>query len=163
MRRSLLATLLLLTSPLVSTTALAQSPALIQQGPGLAPTPAQPQDLAPAPVAQVVRPVDDRVAFNSPEQWLIPRYFQNVRSEQRRAARNKRYDRALPAGLTREPAKGDHLPLAVLAELSRLPGPLLRELPPARPGTDRVIVGKNVLMVATADGEVLDILPGIIF
>lgn len=162
MRRSLVATLLFLASTPASSLALAQSTALIQQGPGLAPVPGQPQE-PPPPVAEVVWPVDDRVAFNPPEQWLIPRYFQKVREQQKRAARSKRYDRALPAGLTRDPAKGDHLSPAVLAELSRLPGPLLRELPPARPGTDRVIVGKNVLMVATTDGQVLDILPGILF
>lgn len=140
--------------------ALAQSNAL-QRGSGLAPLPIQPAETA-APLP-VVRQVDDRVAFNPTEQWLIPYYFQRVRQQQKRAARNKQYDRALPAGLSQEPAKGDHLSPAILAELHRLPGSLLRDLPPARPGTDRVIAGKNVLMVATADGQVLDILPGIIF
>ena len=55
------------------------------------------------------------------------------------------------------------LPLDLLAGLDRLPGPLLRDLPPNRPNTDRVVVGKNVLMVNTATGEVLDILQNILF
>lgn len=162
MRPPLLAALLCLVPALASTAALAQSNAF-QQGPGLAPIPSQPADVAPLPdPAPVVRQVDDRVAFNPTEQWLIPNYFQRARDRQKRAARSKRYERALPAGLTQEPAKGDRLSPAILAELHRLPGPLLRELPPARPGTDRVIVGKSVLMVS-ADGQVLDILSGVIF
>lgn len=153
---SALAAMAALTSP-----ALAQSNAF-SQGPGLAPVPVAPTAIN-LETAPTVRPVDERVAFNPPEQWMIPKYFQKVREQQRRAARSKRYDRALPAGLSKDPSKGDHIPLGILAELHRLPGPLLRDLPPARPGTDRVIIGKNVVMVGIADGQVLDILPNIIF
>lgn len=142
--------------------ALAQSNAL-DQGPALAPVPVQPSTLAPPPAAApVVEVVDDRVAFNPAEQWLIRYYFSRDREKQRRAARSKRYERALPAGLTHVPAKGEVIPHGALAELRRLPGPLLHDLPPARPGTDRVIVAKDVLMVTTS-GQVLDILPNVIF
>jgi hypothetical protein len=135
-------------------------------GPNLAPPPAatlgQPQQqealiTAPQPV------IDDRIAFNSAERWIIPTFYERVRDRQKRAARSKKYERALPAGITADPAKGELLPMPLLARLDRLPGPLLRNLPPNRPETDRVLVGKNVLMVSTATGEVLDILPNILF
>lgn len=134
-------------------------------GPNLAPPPA----LNPAsrePVAIITAPervIDDRIAFNSSERWIIPTYFERVREKQRRAARSKKYERNLPAGIKANPAKGDLLPMSVLATLDRLPGPLLHDLPPNRPNTDRVVVGKNVLMVSTATGEVLDILPNILY
>jgi hypothetical protein len=134
-------------------------------GPNLAPAPAGAvPDTSPAPV--IVAPqqaVDDRVAFNSAERWIIPTYFGRVREKQYRASRSKTYQRALPAGLSTDPAKGDLLPLPLLARLDRLPGPLVRDLPPNRPNTDRVVVGKNVLMVNTATGEVLDIMPNMVY
>lgn len=134
------------------------------RGPSLAPTPVAP---TPAPEHTVVAPprapVDDRVAFNSAESWIIPQYFALVREKQKRASRSKEYPRALPAGIAAVPAKGDLLPQDILARLDRLPGPLLRELPPRRPDTDRVVVGQNVLMVRVSTGEVLDILPKILY
>jgi hypothetical protein len=134
-------------------------------GPNLAPPPTLPVD-APQQTSLITVPqmtVDDRIAFNSSERWLIPTFYERVREKQKRAARNKKYDRVLPPGITADPAKGDLLPMSVLATLDRLPGPLLRELPPVRPETDRVLVGKNILMISTASGEVLDILPGILY
>lgn len=156
MRRALLACLSVF---VMASAAQAQMP-----GPNLAPPPALPSDsqqTASFTVPQQV--IDDRVAFNSSEHWIIPAYYTRVRDKQRRAARNKKYERDLPAGISRDPARGDLLPMAILATLDRLPGSLLRELPPARPNTDRVMVGKNILMVSTATGEVLDILPDILF
>lgn len=134
-------------------------------GPNLAPPPAILND-APQQTALVTAPlpvVDERVAFNTSERWIIPTFYERVRDKQKRAARSKKYDRVLPAGISRAPAKGDLLPTTVLARLDRLPGPLLRDLPPARPNTDRVLVGKDIVMVNTATGEVLDILPNILF
>lgn len=133
---------------------------------GLAPPPmTQPlQQGAPNQQGPRVQAVaDDRVAFNTAEQWLIPNFYTLTRDKQKRAARSKKFDRNLPAGLAANPNKGDTLAPAVLAELARLPGPLIRDLPPRRPDTDRVIVGKNVLMVRLSTGEVLDILPNILY
>ena len=134
-------------------------------GPNLALPPAPLNDTQQQAALFTAPPVviDDRIAFNTSERWIIPTFYQQVREKQKRAARSKKYDRVLPAGLSRAPAQGDLLPLTVLAGLDRLPGPLLRDLPPARPNTDRVLVGKDVVMVNTATGEVLDILPGILF
>lgn len=145
-------------------TAAAQTSGLLQPG-LLTPAPTPPGIVQPAPAAspRITAVGDDRIAFNSTEQWMIPLYFQRVRETQKRAARSKRYVRAMPAGLTQSPAKGDQLSQSVLTELTRLPAPLVRDLPPARPGTDRVIVGNDVMMVSTANGAVLDILSNIIF
>jgi hypothetical protein len=156
-------TVAVLAQPILQQSAWAQQPLLL--GPNLAPQPAAaiapvPQDILPA---QPRGPVDERIAFNAAEGWLIPHYFEQVRQKQKRASRSKKYPRALPDGIAADPAKGDLLPLGVLARIDRLPGPLQRELPPNRPGTDRVIVGKNVLMVNRVTGEVLDILPNVLY
>lgn len=140
-------------------------PAMAQQllGPNLAPPPSAAIAAPIAPLTTTARTTsDDRLAFNAAESWLIPHYFEQVREKQKRAARSKKYERALPEGIRTDPAKGELLPLTVLARLDRLPGPLQRELPPNRPDTDRVVVGKNVLMVRRSTGEVLDILPNIL-
>lgn len=161
MRRAPLSTLALLAMLLPVSAAQAQL-----SGAGLAPPPAPAFNTSPQAAAIVVvpqQPIDDRVAFNSSERWIIPTFYQRVRDKQQRAARSKQYERVLPAGLSAPPAKGDRLPVTLLASLDRLPGPLLRDLPPARPNTDRVMVGKDILMVNTATGEVLDILPNILF
>ena len=158
MRRALVASVSIL---LLSSAAQAQMP-----GPNLAPPPAATLGQPQQQEALIVVPqqvIDDRVAFNSAERWIIPTFYERVREKQKRAARSKKYERVLPAGLSADPAKGDLLPVTLLATLDRLPGPLLRDLPPHRPNTDRVVVGKNVLMVSTATGEVLDILPNILY
>lgn len=149
-----------ISAALVASAAQAQMP-----GPNLAPPPAvNPNSPASTPVfTATTQVIDERIAFNASERWIIPTFFERVRDKQKRAARSKTYDRDLPAGIKANPAKGDLLPMTVLATLDRLPGPLLRELPPNRPNTDRVVVGKNVLMVSTATGEVLDILPNILY
>ncbi len=157
MRRALLAAgfAALLVSP----------PAQAQPQMNLAPPPALPVEAAPqTPLITAPRQaVDERIAFNSSERWIIPTFYDRVREKQRRAARNKKYERILPAGIAAAPARGDRLPVTVLASLDRLPGPLLRELPPARPNTDRIMVGKDILMVSTSTGEVLDVLPNILY
>lgn len=151
-----------LSALLLSVAAQAQMP-----GPNLAPPPAatlgQPQQQQAAIIVAPEQVIDERIAFNSAERWIIPTFYSRVRDKQHRAARSRRYERVLPAGISTDPVKGDLLPLPLLATLDRLPGPLLRDLPPARPQTDRVVVGKNVLMVSTATGEVLDILDNILF
>lgn len=134
--------------------------------PGLqTPPPPPPQDnplpaaaSAPAPLA----PIDETVAFNHAERWIIPDYFGSVRELQLRASRSKKYERDLPPGLTQPPAKGDHLSAEAIAGMRMLPGPLLRQLPPARPDTLRRIAGQDVLMLRRSTGEVLDVLRGVI-
>jgi len=66
--------------------------AALGQQVNLAPPP-PPSTLPPAsiapqgPVAQPAVQIDDRIAFNSTERWLIPHYFQKVRDKQTRASR----------------------------------------------------------------------------
>jgi hypothetical protein len=158
MRRSGLALLVL---ALLPTAATAQT---VLQGRGLAPPPpAQIVAPLPAPVEAPQAPIDERIAFNSTERWLIQHYFEQVREKQKRAARLKVYERVLPVGLSDNPGKGQQLSPATLADLRPLPPSLVRQLPPERPGTRRLIAGQNVLMVQTASGTVLDILDRVVF
>lgn len=154
---------------LVATVLLAAWPAIAQSnltGLNLAPPPPA---LPAAPVASplpanapAVAGIDERIAFNSTERWLIPHYFQRVREQQRRAARAKKFQRALPDGVATPPQKGDMLPLGVVASLHRLPAPLARDLPPERPDTNRLVVGTDIVMLRSSTGEVLDVLNRVI-
>lgn len=159
--RRIAAAALLLAGAAFALPAGAQSPSL---GPQLAPPPLAVQPAATPTIAPPVQaPADTTVAFDATERWMIPHYFFDVRERQRRAARSKKYPRALPDGITADPAAGDRLPLTMLPRLERLPGALLRDLPPVRPDTDRRIVGKNVVMIRTSTGEVLDVLSNILY
>lgn len=134
--------------------------------PGLQTPPPPPLQDNPVPVAAPVAslpPIDESIAFNHAERWIIPNYFSSVREQQLRAGRSKKYQRDLPAGLKQPPAKGDQLPATIVAGMRPLPGPLLRELPPARPDTMRRIAGQNVLLLRSSTGEVLDILSSVIY
>lgn len=135
-----------------------------QRGPQALP-PATPQAALPDSVKPVTLPADHDPAtqFNSTERWLIPRYFELLRDRQRRAGRSKIYARALPAGLTVMPGIGDTLPATVMAQMEPLPGPLLRELPPRRPDTQRYVAGQNVLLIQLSSGRVLDTLDRVIY
>ncbi|WP_379725099.1 hypothetical protein [Ferrovibrio xuzhouensis] len=106
--------------------------------------------------------INAALQFDRSERWLIPQYFQSIRDRQRRASRYKIYPRDLPAGLTQAPATGDILPPAILAEMTPLPKPLIRELPRVRPDTSRYIAGRDVLLVQRSSGKVLDVLSGIV-
>lgn len=117
--------------------------------------------VAPAP-APASAPLNAALQFDQSERWLIPNYFQGIRDRQRRASRYKVYPRDLPAGLKQQPAAGDILPPAVLAEMEPLPKPLVRELPRARPDTRRYIAGKDVILVQPSSGKVLDVLRGVL-
>ncbi|RKQ70324.1 RcnB family protein [Oceanibaculum indicum] len=58
----------------------------------------------------------------------------------------------LPPGL----AKQGKLPPGIAKQA--LPSDLLRRLPAARPGTERVIVDNDVVLIAAATGVILDVL-----
>ena len=60
----------------------------------------------------------------------------------------------LPPGL----AKQGKLPPGIAKKA--LPADLLRRLPAARPGTERVIVDNDVVLIAAATGVILDVLFG---
>lgn len=140
--------------------ALLGGPAAMGQGVNLAPPAPIPmqQPSAPATAPQPTAAIDENVAFNHTERWLIPRYFSNVRGNQSHASRAKKYQRALPKGIEKMPQKGDVLSPGVVASLHRLPGPLLRDLPAARPDTERLVVGTDIIMLRRSSGEVLDII-----
>ena len=60
----------------------------------------------------------------------------------------------LPPGL----AKQGKIPPGIAKKA--LPADLLRRLPAARPGTERVIVDNDVVLIAAATGVILDVLTG---
>ena len=60
----------------------------------------------------------------------------------------------LPPGL----AKQGKIPPGIAKKA--LPADLLRRLPAARPGTERVIVDNDVVLIAAATGGILDVLTG---
>ncbi|MFN4309779.1 MAG: hypothetical protein ACK4FK_04230 [Ferrovibrio sp.] len=124
--------------------------------------PASGQVMPPAQPAGIGASIDDSTAFNSTERWLIPYYFQRKHADRARASRAKSVQRSLPAGIATAPRKGDTLPLDVAARLHNLPGPLLRDLPPARPDTARLVVGADVILLRRSSGEVLDVMAGVI-
>lgn len=137
-----------------------------QSNPFYTPPSARPPD-APPPVFQAApvdpgKTVDEAVNFSHAERWLIPYYFTKVRSKQERASRSKKPKRALPEGLDKVPEVGQTLSPGILSTLRPLPGPLVRDLPPRRPDTERYIVGSDVLLVRPSTGEVLDKLGGVI-
>lgn len=105
--------------------------------------------------------IDPAVQFNRTERWLIPYYFDKVRERQTRANRSNVYERALPAGIEKQPAVGDRLPVSVLPDLRLLPGPLRRDLPPRRPDTERYIIAQDIVLARPSSGEVLDIIGGV--
>ncbi|MEQ8964282.1 MAG: hypothetical protein RID91_00535 [Azospirillaceae bacterium] len=63
----------------------------------------------------------------------------------------------LPPGLERQLVEGGSLPPGL--QRRALPGDLLHRLPPRR-GTERIVVDRDVILIETATGLILDILRG---
>ena len=98
--------------------------------------------------------------FAGPDQWIIERYYERLREDQRRAkATRKNMPRDLPAGLASPPKKGDRLPAGFHRE--PLPPALLRDLPALPPGLERLVVAHDVILLR-ADGLVLDLLQNVV-
>ncbi len=98
--------------------------------------------------------------FAGPDQWIIGRYYERLREDQRRAkASRKNMPRDLPAGLASPPKKGDRLPAGFHHE--PLPPALLRDLPALPPGLERLVVAHDVILLR-ADGLVLDLLHNVV-
>jgi len=66
----------------------------------------------------------------------------------------------LPPGIAKKLARGKPLPPGIAKQV--LPGGLVHELPPVRPGYERVIVDGRVLLVEVATQIVHDILTDVI-
>ncbi|HEX6958679.1 MAG TPA: hypothetical protein VF194_11900 [Ferrovibrio sp.] len=139
---------------------LAAPPARAQVMQAPAPRTPEPIPVNPPPAAEA--PINEAIAFNRTERWLIPFYFDKEYGNRRHAARGKRNTRAAPASFEKAPEIGDVLTAAQIADLPRLPGPLVRDLPPRRPDTQRYVAGPDVLLVQQSTGKVLDKLGGVV-
>lgn len=90
------------------------------------------------------------VVFTSSERQIISQYF--ARPDARGAAK------PLPPGIAKKVARGGRLPPGIAKRY--LPGDLAYQLPPASVGTERIIVGVDVLLVEVGTDTVLDIIRG---
>ena len=141
---------------------------------GLAAAPAQAQRSSSGPTGDEVLDI----VFSTVEQRIIEDYFGvRVRDEDgRRAGRHgpkhkgKGRGRGRGGGLPPGLAKRKSLPPGLAKRKSLPPGLAKRDLPsgldgrlgPPSHGTERIIVDRNVLLVETATGIVLDILEDVI-
>jgi hypothetical protein len=100
-------------------------------------------------------PVD--IIFDEIERILIEEYFRDDDGELRSdlppglAKREK-----LPPGLAKQLERNGHLPPGL--EKHRLPDDLELALPPAKHGTERVIVGNDVILLDPITGAIFDII-----
>lgn len=118
-----------------------------------------PQQVIDGPAAYA-EDVNMITGFAGPDQWIIPRYFERLREDQIRAkASRKKMTRALPAGVTKRPAKGDILPGNF--DRQPLPTALIRDLPRLPKGLDRVILAQDIALVRS-DGLVLDVITDVV-
>lgn len=87
------------------------------------------------------------IVFSEVERRLILEYFGHP-------PKGAPGGKGMPPGL----AKQGKLPPGIAKKA--LPADLLRRLPAARPGTERVIVDNDVVLIAAATGVILDVLFG---
>lgn len=93
------------------------------------------------------------IVFSEIERRLILDYFGHPADR-----------KGVPPGLAKKGgvppgfAKQGKLPPGIAKKA--LPADLLRRLPAARPGTERVIVDNDVVLIAAATGVILDVLSG---
>lgn len=105
--------------------------------------------MAPASAAGI----DVDVRFSSSEASIIRDFFQNADSTGQRGKKGR--DR-LPPGIEKNLARGKPLPPGIAKQA--LPNDLIRKLPPARDGYERVVVSGKVLLVEIATQVIHDIL-----
>lgn len=97
------------------------------------------------------------IVFEEIERILIEEYFRDENGELRGdlppglAKRDE-----LPPGLAKQVERNGHLPPGL--EKRNLPDDLEAELPPARHGTERVIVGDDIVLLDPVTGAIFDIL-----
>lgn len=100
--------------------------------------------LAKSEAARVGQPGGTHIAFGARERILIQDYYRKNPASMRHAASGVR---VAPNGR-----------LAADADKQPLPAPLVRQLPALPQGYQRVIVGKDVVLVEAATQTVLDVI-----
>lgn len=107
--------------------------------------------IASAPARAADFEVD--VRFSSSEASIIRDFFENAGGPRQRDKKGR--DR-LPPGIEKNLARGKPLPPGIAKQA--LPHDLVRQLPPARDGFERVVVSGKVLLVEIATQVIHDIL-----
>lgn len=95
-------------------------------------------------------------AFSSQETEIITRYYHAV-AQPAPPGRPK----ALPRGIAKNLARGKTLPPGIAKQ--QLPAILVRQLPPAPDGYERIVVAGRVLLVEIATQVVHDVLTDVLF
>lgn len=91
-----------------------------------------------------------QIAFSVTERRLITQYFASPEAARSMNAK------PLPPGIAKKVARGGALPPGIAKRY--LPQDLDGRLPPVQVGTERVVVGTDVLLVQVDTGLVLDII-----
>jgi hypothetical protein len=97
-------------------------------------------------------PYSGEIAFTAPERALITGYFASGGGAE--APQGK----PLPPGITKKLARGGSLPPGIAKRY--LPRDLDVRLPPPPIGVERVIVGRDVLLIRISTGAILDTIRG---
>ena len=96
------------------------------------------------------------VRFSNGELSIIRAYYE----QQAVAERNSKAGRSLPPGIARNLKRGKSLPPGIGKQA--LPGELIRQLPPAHDGFERIVVDGKVLLIEVATQVIHDVLSDVI-
>ena len=110
------------------------------------------------------------IIFDEVERVIIEEYFGLGSYDQGGQGKNKNKNKGLPPGL----AKRDQLPPGLAMQVQRngtlppglamraLPGDLIYQLPAPYPGTERVIVGSDVVLIRAGTRYILDVIKDVV-
>jgi len=106
--------------------------------------------------ASTVAVAGTSVVFSKDEIAIITDYYQHHRDDGMDGKNKKHKSKPLPPGIAKNLARGKPLPPGIAKQ--QLPGDLMRQLPPVRPGYERVVVDGRVLLVEVATQVIHDVL-----
>ena len=110
------------------------------------------------------------IIFDEVERVIIEEYFGLGSHDQGGHGKNKNKNKGLPPGL----AKREQLPPGLAKQVQRngtlppglamraLPGDLVYQLPAPYPGTERVIVGSDVVLIRAGTRYILDVIKDVV-
>ena len=101
------------------------------------------------------------VVFSKDEISIITDYYQHHRGDADAGKDKKNKGKPLPPGIAKNLARGKPLPPGIAKQ--QLPSDLMRQLPPVRPGYERVVVDGRVLLVEVATQVIHDVLMDAVF
>lgn len=99
---------------------------------------------------------DDWVVFSKQETAVIQQYYAQHPVDAGKGGKNGQKAKPLPPGIAKNLARGKPLPPGIAKQ--QLPQDLVRLLPPARTGYERMYVDGRVLLVDVATQVIHDVL-----